>query len=419
MNPADKLGPMFEMEYKNKNYGKLNLKKRLLYLHSTPIDSEKANLIQVLYMCDSFSRVGMDVTLALPESGTEMESSAVAEYVKNKIGRTVNSSIVTFKKCNVLDKINVFGAYLGARAFLKENTFDFCMVRIPMFLELSLKQGIPTIFEAHNTLLHNRYPLLHKFWKSKLLALSKKRDMLLFIGISEALAKYWIGEGVPGKKVLSLHDGFDSLAYQNEIPVDSARDHLGIDKDTKVVSYTGSLYEDRGIETILKLAQYFPDVRFQVLGGPSERKTHFETLAREKGIGNIEFWGWVKREKVKEFLFASDILLMIWTRNVKTINFCSPLKMFEYMASGKIIVGHGFPTIKEVLEDGRDAFLANPDSFDDLRNKLDMALKKQCSPDMAAKARQLAFKKYSWDKRASAIIEFIMPGAQIKPAERS
>ncbi len=345
--------------------------------------------------------------MALPESDKAISALTISELVENRIGRKVNFSISIFRKSKLVGKSKTLGSYWGARKFLNQQTFDFCMVRVPILLVLSVNQGLPTIFEAHNTLLHNRYQVLHNFWKYKLVTLSKKKEMLLFVTISKALADHWIQEGVPGQKVVPLHDGFDSLMYREKIPMDEARKLLGIGQSLKIVTYTGSLYEDRGIETILNLARCYKDVQFWILGGPLKRKQYFEALARERQIDNVVFQGWVKREKVKEFLFASDVLLMIWTRSVKTINFCSPLKMFEYMASGRVIVGHGFPTIKEVLKDGREALLVDPDSFDDLKKKIGMALSLKCAPEMARQARQLAFKEYSWDKRVDTILRLL------------
>jgi glycosyltransferase involved in cell wall biosynthesis len=95
---------------------------------------------------------------------------------------------------------------------------------------------------------------------------------------------------------------------------------------------------------------------------------------------------------------------MTWTKKVKTINYCSPLKMFEYMAAGRIIVGYGFPTIKEVLDDGKTALLADPDSFDELKAKLKRALEADSIEGIAERARDLALNRYSWDQRAKSIL---------------
>ena len=130
-------------------------------------------------------------------------------------------------------------------------------------------------------------------------------------------------------------------------------------------------------------------------------------MSKDLGLSNIVFTGHVRHQDVKQYLFAADVLLMIWSRQVPTINYCSPLKMFEYMAAERIIVGHAFPTILEVLKDGEDAYLADPDSFDDLRKKMALALNEEYPNSMAKRARELAMKKYTWQARARAILSFL------------
>ena len=77
------------------------------------------------------------------------------------------------------------------------------------------------------------------------------------------------------------------------------------------------------------------------------------------------------------------------------------------MAANRIIVGHGFPTIKEVLIDGKTAYLANPESFDELSGKLEKALNDKYPSKIADNARKLVLKHFTWKRRASAILQSI------------
>jgi len=77
------------------------------------------------------------------------------------------------------------------------------------------------------------------------------------------------------------------------------------------------------------------------------------------------------------------------------------------MASGRIIVGHAFPTINEVLSDGETALLADPDSFEELRHKFAEALEQTYPNPMAQEARRLALSKYTWQSRVETILNNI------------
>ena len=209
---------------------------------------------------------------------------------------------------------------------------------------------------------------------------------------------------MPETKIIALHDGVSAEDYKHAKNRDETRALLRIDSNKKIVVYSGSLYADRGIEVVLKLARTFRSVIFYVVGGSEKEKKYYESLAVQSSLQNILFVGHIPQQQVKDYLFAADVLLMLWSRNVPTINICSPLKMFEYMAAGRIIVGHGFPTIKEVLKDGKTALLTDPDSYDDLEGRLRYALSLDYPNDMAQKARNIALSKYSWEIRAKNIV---------------
>ena len=380
---------------------------KLLYLHSVGLNSGKANITSVLFLCDSFSRQGLEVTLAVPQSGVARSKKEIVAFVEDYIGRPFSFDIIEYPKLAMLERFSSIGSYFSIRKIVKKYNPDVCFVRVPLFLDIVLKMGVAAIYESHNYLLHSKYPVLDKYWKRKLIRYAKKDSLKKFITISQALADFWIEAGIRPEKILALHDGFDHFSFDKEIDQSSAITSLGLSHDEKYVVYAGSLYPNRGIETILSLGEQFPQVTFIVLGGPEHQKNHFQNLALKNNIRNIRFVGWISHSKVKTYLFAADVLLMIWSKNVPTIAYCSPLKVFEYMAAGRVIVGHGFPTVKEVLKNGETAHLVSPDSFDDLVDSLSRALKQGPSSPMAKNARNLAFSRYSWDERVKRIIKAI------------
>ena len=77
------------------------------------------------------------------------------------------------------------------------------------------------------------------------------------------------------------------------------------------------------------------------------------------------------------------------------------------MATGRTIVAHDFPTIREVLENGKDSILCEPDNFDSLKSALSKALIEQNTLNYGKIARDKAFKLYSWDNRVTKLLEFM------------
>ena len=131
-------------------------------------------------------------------------------------------------------------------------------------------------------------------------------------------------------------------------------------------------------------------------------------MACDKKINNIIFTGPKPYTLISKYLFASDILLALWSKKVPTMNYCSPLKLFEYMASGKIILAHDFITIREVIDHKKTGYLVNPDNISFLINALRDILSDEKYLHMGINARKLVFNKYSWNKRAKLIIDKIL-----------
>ena len=378
---------------------------RLLYVHGNAIDSPAANVVQVLNMCQAFADCGAEVTLAIAAPGKR--AADASQIAASHLGRTPAFQMVTYEKRTFAGRFNMLGSYFGARTALRGLTADLCFVRDPMCLHLATNAGIPTVFESHSSQLH-RTPRLARRWEKDVLTRAADLSLIRFVAISQALADYWIEKGAPAHKIIALHDGFSLNHFEQNRSQCGARIRAGLPLGQKIVVYTGRLYRDRGVERVLDLAGEFPEAFFVVVGGPEERKLELEALAAEQGLTNTRWVGQVPHVKVADYLFAADVLLMLWTWRVPTIRYCSPLKLFEYMAAGRIIVGEAFPTVLEVLENGDTAYLADPDSFDDLVGKMRQALAQEYpAARMATKARALALQEYSWKRRARTILESV------------
>lgn len=379
---------------------------KILYLHQVPFNNRRANVIQVLQMCQGFAGSDVDVTLALPAHAGSNGRDTLLKEIESELGRTPQFDIRCFPKRFFGDAFKGLGAYLGARRLIHHfrGEVDFCFVRSIFLARLALRHGMKVIYESHGSTLHHRLKLLDRIYRKRLIALSKDRNLILFVAISHALANIWKMRGIPGDKIMALHDGVSSEAFQKTIERQEARKRLRMDPDGKIVVYAGSLYQDRSIDTILRLARIHETVRFYVVGGPESGKVRYLRETKEMGLGNVVFTGRIPHSLVKWYLFAADVLLMLWSRQVPTIHICSPLKVFEYMAAERIIVGHGFPTIREVLNDGETAFLSDPDSFEDLKDKLERALQITLPHPMAIRARKKALQSYTWESRAYQII---------------
>jgi glycosyltransferase involved in cell wall biosynthesis len=376
---------------------------KLSYIHGNYIDSEKANVVRAVDMSQAFAQCGVDVTLIM--GAARKKSDAPMSLLGGYLGQQPAFKIVTYKKYTIARRLEIFGNFFGVRALLRTYKADLCVVADPLILRLCLDAGFPAVFEAHQSELHNNQ-WFSKFWEKDVLSNAKNPKLLRFVTISQALAEIWRIKGVPENKIIRAHLGFSQHAFEAVKVQSEARKMIGLPTKGKIVVYAGNLQPDRGIERIIELAKKFSQVLFVVVGGPENRKQYFQDLSCQASINNITWVGHVPHATVPNYLYAADILLMLWTWDVPTINVCSPLKLFEYMAAERIIVGEAFPTITEVLDE-KTAYLAKPGSFDDLCEKLSQALIQDYPSKMAIKARQLAIQEYTWNSRAQKILDSV------------
>ena len=121
--------------------------------------------------------------------------------------------------------------------------------------------------------------------------------------------------------------------------------------------------------------------------------------------------GYVTYSQLTKKINHYKVLLMpyqqkvgVLIKNINVANYFSPLKMFDYLAAGKIIIARDLPTYKNVLKHKKNSILLdnNPTNWCNFINK---ALKTN-KLDHLGKAALINSKKYSWINRAKEIIRF-------------
>ncbi len=154
-------------------------------------------------------------------------------------------------------------------------------------------------------------------------------------------------------------------------------------------------------------------MQFLVLGGEQKDIDYHEGLIKEKKAENFSFLGFVDQKDVINYLFAADVLVMPYGAGVTiksgtvASDFTSPIKLFEYMASKRVIVASKINSVLEILEDGKNAILVEADDLDSLKKGLRKALN---NGDNSSKLAQQAYRdvqKYGWKQRAEKMLENI------------
>lgn len=163
-----------------------------------------------------------------------------------------------------------------------------------------------------------------------------------------------------------------------------------------VIGLVGVLNRERiDIGLLCHLADQRPQWAI-VLVGPVWKGLDTDSLARRP---NIHLLGNKPREELGSYLAAFDVCILPYLINDFTRNIF-PLKLFEYLASGKPFVSTPIPACAEFprlirTADGQAAFLA----------AVDAAL---CEEDPALREERMALaRKNDWDRRTADKAEFV------------
>lgn len=185
----------------------------------------------------------------------------------------------------------------------------------------------------------------------------------------------------------------------------SRADNVG---DSLIFGYFGSFHEGRGIEIIEQMAEALPDCQFLV-HGPVEQNPEF---MKRVGIRrNIKVCGYLAHKDVHLAMSNCDALLMPYQKSVSiglrgsdTASFMSPMKMFEYMASGRAIVSSDLPVLREVLENGHNCLLVPSDKAAAWIEAAERLRDKSFRYKLGLSARSEYERVYNWDARAKKLL---------------
>ena len=376
---------------------------KLAYFMDTVVPSTRANTVHIMKMCQAFRGIGVDVTLYCDSDGKDVSDEAIWK----QYGIHTPFAIQRVAIPNWIRKYgHRFANFVSARKKLRQ--MDGCDAAYgrSLYALCGMPEDIPFLYEAHTEPDRiNRQFERHLF---------KKRNFRGLVVISEMLKKRYLTlyPFLDEKSVHVLHDGADLPCDNGEtaqlLPLTEEND--------AAIGYVGHLYPGKCMEILIPLAARCKQWTFHVVGGTDEWIGKWREQCEKQAIGNIRFYGFVENSRVAGYYRAFDICLMPFSKNIyldkrKSIDigsWISPLKLFEAMAYEKAILVSRIPSIEEVLTDGENCVMADPENIDDWVQKLQALAS---APSERARLGKQAFhlleSSYTWEKRARAVCELI------------
>ncbi len=233
--------------------------------------------------------------------------------------------------------------------------------------------------------------------------------------ISKGLEEYFMREGMLKEKMLVAHDGVDIEEFSGNKSKEEERREMGIPLESKIVGYVGKLTtmgKEKGVNTLIRAfveaSKKEKDLLFVLVGVNDEEQSEVTRSFEMAGAlaGTYRIVGHVPHTEVPKYLRLADVLVMNYPNTAHYAHIMSPLKLFEYMASGTPIITTDLPSVREVLGDD-EAFFVEPEDSAALSDALLEVLRDRLSAQGRA---QKAFQKvqhYSWKARAQEIVSFV------------
>jgi glycosyltransferase involved in cell wall biosynthesis len=194
-----------------------------------------------------------------------------------------------------------------------------------------------------------------------------------------------------------LIENAPGLAENQATMADAAavRDSFGFSSSAPVILYTGTFEAYQGLDLLFGAMALVrarrADARLLLAGGKPSQVDRARDQARMAGISGVVFAGERPASEMPAYLLASDVLVSPRSKGTNT-----PLKIYQYLRSGKPIVATRLLTHTQVLSD--DTAILTGASAAEFADGILAALD---NPVRAAavgrRARELAETKYSYD----------------------
>ena len=362
---------------------------KILYIADIRLPTEKAHGLQIMKTCEAFAEAGHNLELVIPTRRNRLQADPFSYYQVSSVFRITPLRVpdfVSFGKIGFIMSLLIFSE--RARLLKSFRSADIIYSRDALVLLQYVLLGRRFVFEAHG--------------KPTFAARLVARRAYRVVVISKALGATYQKVGVPHEKIIIAPDAADAHMFDDAPLRDEARILLGLASDAKVVVYTGHLYVRKGVETLAQAAALVPETQFFFVGGMTGDSARFR--ARWGSQPNIRIIGHVPPTQVPQYLRAADLLAIPNSgKDEDAREFTSPMKLFEYLASGTAIVASAVPAIREILADDY-AYFFTPDDPRSLAESIKTALAHTKESREKAHRAIAKSKEYTWMKRVERIL---------------
>jgi glycosyltransferase involved in cell wall biosynthesis len=340
---------------------------KILFIASNNMSKFAASVICIMNMCEAFSKNGFYTKLLIPKCLGNIDDLFKYYNIKKKFKIIEVSIPKIFITGFARGRCPIF-AFRSINYIKKEQDSVYYTRDVWVFFILTVLIRTQCYYESHLI----RFDKIFQTYVYRLLIkLSIYSKNGFMICISNNLKKQWQAIGLNHDRMYVAHDAVNLSRFSINLPKNTARSLLNIEKGRSVVVYTGSLNSSKGVDILIKAANRLPDIYFIIVGGT---KKEISLLIDDVKSDNVLFIGHVEPSKVPYYQRAADILALPNTIGSVIDDVTSPMKLFEYIASERPIVSTNIPSIMEILKHEYNALLSEPGDDKELAQNIETLL---------------------------------------------
>ncbi len=215
--------------------------------------------------------------------------------------------------------------------------------------------------------------------------------------VTDVLADHVRAAGVPEHRIAVVPNGINNKVLKK---LDQRASNPG--KERINIGFVGFIHPWHGLDKALDAIAELNDKRIHFMCvGEGDIRPELEHQARNLGIAEqVTFTGLVSRDQIFDYVAQFDITLQ-----PSVTEYASPLKLFEYLAAGTLVIAPDMPNIREILDDA-SALLFDPQDPSGFVKQLMHAMRnfEELAP-MRERARQLIdVKSLTWQDNAQRVV---------------
>lgn len=371
---------------------------KILYHHR--IASKDGQFVHVEELTNAFIEQGHDLKFVAPSLNENSDFGHDGGFV-TKLKKLLPRSL--YELLELSYSLWIFIKLVKAiKQFNPEFIYERYNLYQPAGIWASRLFNIPLILEVNAPLVYERktYSGLSLVRFAKWIENYTWKNATHTLPVTDVLADHLRKAGVKEENISVIHNGVNQPFIDQMLakPINSNKKEI-------VIGFTGFIHPWHGMDKAIEAIAKHKTLPLKLICvGNGNILPDLKAQAESLGISDkVEFAGLVTRDKVLNYVEQFDIALQ-----PDVTDYASPLKMFEYMAVGSIIIAPDCPNIREILSDDTALFFekGNQASFiTQLVNAIENI--NELAELREAVKRSVIEKQFVWQENAKRIVRLV------------